>query len=78
MIYDLNKIGIPPKPPVPWASVLKLFLVLAVLCWMGERDLEHARENTALADVVMTQQAVIEGLECGAGLDMIMPIHLES
>lgn len=80
MIYDLNRhIGIPPKPPanpepVHWPTVIKLVVVLLVLVWMENRDREHIADNRALVEVVAVQQSVIDGMECGVGLEMIVPI----
>lgn len=79
MIYDLKNIGIPPKPKrSEWASLAKLAIILAVLVWMENRDDEHMKDNQALAETVAYQQAVIDGTGCGASLDMIIPIGLES
>jgi hypothetical protein len=79
MIYDLNKVSTPSKPkPVAWASLIKLVIIVAVLVWMENRDREHMADNAALVEVVMTQAQVIEGMECGVGLEMIVPIGLES
>lgn len=79
MISNPDKIGIPPKPKrVPWFSVMTLVITLVAWAVMGERDRELMADNRALAETVSYQQAVIEGTGCAAGLEMIVPIGLES
>jgi hypothetical protein len=77
MINDLKHLGNPPKP-VPWNSVVKLVIILAVLVWMGERDREQSKDNQALAEVVYAQAQIIDTMQCGAGLEMSMPIEVRS
>jgi hypothetical protein len=79
MIYDLAKYSIPRKPKrVPWFSVITLVITLAAWVVMGERDREIMADNAALVEVVMTQAQVIEGMQCGAGLEMMIPLGVES
>lgn len=58
---------------IPWASIIKGLVIVAVLIWMGERDRQHVIEKNALTDVVHTQANIIDTMPCG-GMEMSMPI----
>jgi len=77
MISDLKHSGNPPKP-IPWFSVIVLFVVLSVVVWMQHRDREHMRDNQALVETVTALQEVIDNTQCGAGFEMSMPVNVGS
>ena len=61
------------------SSIFKLLVVVGVLVWMQDRDMEHAREHAAevdaLVQVVSTQADIIDGLgTCAPVIPMGMPI----
>jgi hypothetical protein len=58
---------------IPWASIIKGLVIVAVLIWMGERDRQHVIEKNALTDVVHSQAHIIDTMPCG-GLEMSIPI----
>lgn len=68
---DLKHFG--NRRPLPWSSIVKVMIVVAVMIWMGERDRQHIIEKNALADAVHYQAHVIDAMECGIP-KMISPI----
>lgn len=60
--------------PSPLASIVKFIIIVALFLWMWERDWEQTQDNRALVEVVATQQAVIEGMQCGGDMQMGLPI----
>lgn len=68
---DLKHLG--NRRRIPWASIIKGLVIVAVFIWMGERDRQHVIEKNALTDKVNMQTYVIDTMPCG-GMEMSMPI----
>lgn len=71
---DLKHLG-SRRRPIPWASIIKVIVIVTVMIWMGERDRQHVIEKNALADVVSTQAYIIDTMQCGgAEFQMSSPL----
>lgn len=68
---DLKHLG--NRRRIPWASIIKGLVIVAVLIWMGERDRQHVIDKNALTDVVHSQANIIDTMPC-SDMEMSIPI----